>query len=108
MSFMQQQIIWDKWYEVETAHGTWFLPQDVIGKLSLNWRNWKRNVAKVLPYLEIWRADQVYSIARTKGYGARLSAPGYLDCTEWSVFPTEEEAQEYLDDVYGSDDESEE
>jgi hypothetical protein len=28
------------------------------------------------------------------GYGVRLSAPGYLDCTEWEVFETEAEAEE--------------
>lgn len=31
-----------------------------------------------------------------KGYGARLSAPGYLDCTSWAVFDTEQEAIDYL------------
>ena len=32
-------------------------------------------------------------------YGARLSAPGYLDCTEWEVFDTEQEACSYLADM---------
>jgi hypothetical protein len=27
------------------------------------------------------------------GYGVRLSASGYLDCTEWEVFDTEAEAE---------------
>lgn len=43
---------------------------------------------------------------RFKGYGVRESAPGYLDCTEWEVFPTLAEAEkreaeinlEYMDD----------
>jgi len=26
------------------------------------------------------------------GYGVRLSAPGYLDCTDWEVFENEPEA----------------
>ena len=34
------------------------------------------------------------------GYGARLSAPGYLDCTDWAVFDTEDEAVEYLAEEY--------
>lgn len=36
------------------------------------------------------------------GYYARLSAPGYLDCTEWSgPFSTEDEAYESLVEMYG-------
>ena len=30
---------------------------------------------------------------------ARLSAPGYLDCTEWCGFSTLKEAREYLRDM---------
>ena len=41
------------------------------------------------------------------GYGARLSAPGYLDCTEWAVFETEDEAREYLEEMYPDDEEDE-
>jgi len=32
-----------------------------------------------------------------------------MDCTEWTVFDTEEEAEKYLEETYGDDeDESEE
>lgn len=38
------------------------------------------------------------------GYYARLSMPGYLDCTEWAgPFDTVEEAEEYLTDTYGDE-----
>lgn len=37
------------------------------------------------------------------GYGARLSAPGYLDCTDWGIFSSKREAMEYLIEMYGSD-----
>ena len=37
---------------------------------------------------------------RIVGYGARLSAPGYLDCTDWCVFDTEQEAIDYLAETY--------
>ena len=33
------------------------------------------------------------------GHGARLSAPGYMDCTDWCVFDTEQEAIDYLADM---------
>ncbi len=32
----------------------------------------------------------------TQQYGARLSAPGYLDCTQWDLFETEEDAMNSL------------
>jgi hypothetical protein len=32
-----------------------------------------------------------------------MSASGYMDCTEWSVFETEAEAVEYLEDYYGDE-----
>jgi len=38
-------------------------------------------------------------VTEVEGYGARMSAPGYLDCTEWAVFDTPEKANEYLDEI---------
>lgn len=35
------------------------------------------------------------------GYGARMSAPGYLDCTDWSVFGSPHEAVMHLINEYG-------
>lgn len=38
------------------------------------------------------------------GYYGRLSAPGYLDCTDWTgPFNSPEEALEGLYDLYGDD-----
>ena len=37
------------------------------------------------------------SVETRSGWGARLSASGYLDCTPWSMFDSEQEANEYLD-----------
>ena len=34
---------------------------------------------------------------------ARLSAPGYMDCTDWCAFGTRKEAEEYLIEMYGDD-----
>lgn len=38
-----------------------------------------------------------------KAWGARLSAPGYLDSTTWTLFETEDEAKEYLMQEYGDE-----
>lgn len=47
----------------------------------------------------------IYSVSETRGYGAQLSAPGYMDCTDWCVFDTLAEAKQYLVDVWADDDE---
>lgn len=40
------------------------------------------------------------TVEKIEGYGVRLSASGYLDCTEWSVFDTEIEAVNYVLDTF--------
>lgn len=42
-------------------------------------------------------------VNKVTGWGARLSAPGYLDSSEWELFETEEEARTYLMETYGDD-----
>lgn len=49
-----------------------------------------------------------FEIDVIQGYGARLSAPGYMDATEWAVFDTEQEAKEYLMETYDLDENLEE
>ena len=45
-----------------------------------------------------------YAVRRVPGYFARLSAPGYLDCTEWyGPYKTLEEAKEHLSAIYDVD-----
>lgn len=81
MSFMQPAITMElTWWEVTTRCGESFiLPHDL--PLDIDW-------------------NRVETIERREGHGARLSAPGYMDCTEWSVHRTEAEAAQYLIDTY--------
>jgi hypothetical protein len=44
-----------------------------------------------------------FTIDIRDGYLARLSMPGYADCTEWSAFDTYDEAAQYLIDTYGDE-----
>jgi hypothetical protein len=111
MGFMEQQIRYGEWYEIETMSGTFFIPQayamfdttpngclfDGEGELTDEGRE------ILMDYVDVMDADEISEVAEVTGYGARLSAPGYMDCTEWSVFDTEAEAQEYLDETYGDD-----
>jgi hypothetical protein len=59
------------------------------------------NLLEYVP--ECWDANQIQEIKYIEGYGARMSAPGYLDCTDWSVFDTEQEAYNFLNEFYGDE-----
>ena len=37
-----------------------------------------------------------FTVDHRVGHGCRLSMPGYLDCTEWTVFDTARECAEHL------------
>lgn len=46
--------------------------------------------------------DEFDSECHTEGFYSRLSAPGYLDCTDWlGPFKTEKQAKRELCDTYG-------
>ena len=113
MAFMQRQITSKQtWVKVETTNGTEFVN---VADTSLFVRDsntkthpmndWEREdaIAKIWEFTE--GLPQEWETI--KGYGARLSAPGYLDCTEWAVFDTVEEAEAYLSDMYGEEEEEE-
>ena len=45
-----------------------------------------------------------YQVRRVPGYFARLSAPGYLDCTDWyGPYKTLAEAKEHLSAIFDVD-----
>ncbi len=109
MDFMEQQITdKERWAAVETDCGTEFVPIEQLGILlpvREDGPEWVDDCADILrPYLE---GNRVFSVEETTGYGARLSAPGYLDCTQWAVFDTEQEARDYLEETYGDEQEGE-
>jgi len=85
--FMIPDIEEGDWHKVDGTAGTSWFPAD----------NFTADEATTEYDGE---ADTVETI---HGYGARLSAPGYLDCTDWTVFATYEEAARYLVDTYGND-----
>ncbi len=113
MPFMQRQItVKQNWIEVETSQGITFLP---AGELGLHVRNSETEVQPLTPseiekykkLLWTYCEGEPQEWRNVMGHGARLSAPGYLDCTEWCVFDTVEEATAYLDEYYPEDEESE-
>ncbi|SRR6266550_4100427 len=98
MSFMEKQVREGRWLRVETMGGsTEYVSVFDTGLDIPNGNNFDDpDVAKTIgQYTE----DRPETWENIKGYGARLSAPGYLDCTEWTVFDTSEEAEEYLKEM---------
>lgn len=103
MAFMEQDIQHGTWVIVDGPMGGECLPQDLVGAVKPYNGPKKAIPAALVDYCE---NREVYSIELKVGYGARMSAPGYMDCTNWTVFDTEEEARAYLDETYGDEDEN--
>ena len=103
MAFMEPQIEFGEWYEIDGPNGTEVIPADIVGDVDLDDFGSGNDIPDALDsYCENRTA---YSIQKREGWGARLSAPGYLDCTDWSVFDSEDEARSYLAEMYGDNDE---
>jgi len=114
MPFMEQQITRKlTWLEVETSQGIDFLDASDFGFQwsSLAVKPWgdqdESEREGFEEALEDYVNGEVYSVTLRVGYGVRLSAPGYMDCPDWTVFDTEEEAQAYLDETYPEDEDEE-
>lgn len=88
MSFIKPQIVQDHYFEVSTSEGSFWLPTYALGE------NPDAKTFQDLYELEYLGHELIY------GWGARMSAPGYMDCTDWCVFDTEAEAKEYLRETY--------
>lgn len=88
MSFMQRQVVYGKWVRVESCGEITYIPREVVGQ--------EVTAETVAPYLD-HEVDENDDMEVVFGHGARLSAPGYMDCTDWCVFGTDKEAEAYLD-----------
>lgn len=96
-SFMQPEIEEGVFYEVTDSYGeTSIIPGFLVGECE----NLADTLISFADYLET--SGEPVSFEKIEGFGARLSAPGYLDCTEWTVFETEDEAINYLEENYGN------
>lgn len=91
MSFMQPEVFKGRYYEVSANHGeTWIVPRSVSGIAETQ--------GELRDYVE-GRIDDPDAPAVLKtGWLARLSAPGYLDATDWSAHATKREAYAYLNE----------
>lgn len=87
---MKKQVVFDRWIVIDTTNGTTAIPQDLVGLQTTFTAN------DVASYID----GEFIDAEVVDGYGARLSMPGYLDCTEWTVFKTEDEAWNFLSSMY--------
>ena len=111
MSFMQHQITnKQQWFEVDTTNGTEYIPHELIGykrdSESATHPLTDKERETIISELSQYCEGTIQEWKTIFGYGARLSAPGYTDCTEWTVFETAEEAKQYLGETYPEDEEN--
>lgn len=106
MAFMQEQVTEKiSWLKIDGTSGITFLPlEDLVHN--------RKAFLLLSPEMQLETAQPYYegrpeSVEIIKGYGARLSAPGYMDCTDWDVYDSPEEAVANLREMYGDDDEDE-
>src|SRR5262249_35799758 len=91
-----------EWFECETNEGVEYVPADVVGYVGLevgevldeDMEGWKSACRALRPFVE----GRPYEVKLVKGFGARFSASGFLDRTEWCVFESEAAALAYLDE----------
>jgi hypothetical protein len=87
-----QPVIWnDRFFEVETDIGLEYVEQALIGKTL------HPSKSDLSDYIE---GCEVISCNAVDGWGAYLSAPGYMDRTELCVFASEQDAINYLIEYY--------
>lgn len=99
MSFMQKEICFGSYFSIETTCGTEIVPSDVQG------RTVSTHVEAFLDYLEGNPLDSDELIECQEGWLARMTAPGYMDCTCYTVHKSAQDASDYLDEMYGDDNE---
>lgn len=94
---MEHEIIRGDWYVVDGNQGIEVIPGELATVADMSSETWRPVPEELADYCESGRC---LSVERKTGWGARLSMPGYLDCTEWTLHDTEEQARAYLTETY--------
>lgn len=109
MAHMEPDIEFGEWFEIDSTLGAEFILADLAKDApQMDLDQWhevedsptlQQFLASLEDYVTV-PLDYIDRVRRVEGWGARMSAPGYLDCTDWVVFSTFEEAEEYLEETY--------
>ncbi len=95
MSFMVPVVESEEYYSVDCNHGeTHIVPVSASGIVQ--------TAGELQQYVEGEIDDPDAEIVPQTGFICQMTAPGYLDQTDWSAFETEVEAWEYLLDEQGN------
>lgn len=94
--FMKPVVYRGTYIEVETSDGTEIvtIPMVPDGVCFLRAGNFQE-------YCHGKIIDPEAQLEIESGYLARMSAPGYMDCTDWTAHKTQEAAEDYLIENYG-------
>jgi hypothetical protein len=109
--FMHPTVQQADYFMVETEQGTDYVPADVVRlPFDVNFKargcfdedspEFPALVDALQPYVT---GSDISEVSPRSGWLARYSAPGYLDCTDWSAHDSEREAWEDLIRTHGTD-----
>jgi hypothetical protein len=112
MPFMEKQVEYGKWWVVDGPMGGEVVPFDLIGdQLSIeNIEEDGRVIHRIVePHRSYFENTWLYDFEVISGWCGRLSAPGYMDRTEWDgPYETKKDAMEALSDAFDQDEDNEE
>lgn len=102
-AFMVPEYLEVHAFIIDTDNGTEYLPDDG----SLFPQGVAPSPSEVAPYCE----SEVFLVERSEKAGVlcRLTAPGYMDCTDWAFFEGDDamqQAREYIAETYDCDPDS--
>lgn len=90
--FMKPEAIFGKFIIVETTNGTEIYPEGILSEDDIKDIILTQNICE----------DNTLDYETVEGWFGRLSASGYMDCTEWSgPYQSEEEALRSIEELYG-------
>lgn len=115
MPFMKPEVVEGDWYVIETNEGQECVPAELIGDAPFSRVQCPHTPMEKLIAEDVFEVklhefisgSEIFEWRRVTGFGARLSARGYLDCTEWTFHDTEQEALDYLEMMFGDETEGE-
>ncbi len=81
---------------IDTDHGTEFLPDDIVSLPAFDSPSENATLLRLVrPYVN-GEPEEISSSRNC--FLCRLSAPGYMDCTDWERCDTEADVLEWLED----------